>query len=75
MESRKSYGQKVTKENLQTVIGNEGVVIHSKPRGGEIKTLKSKMPSSRSRSKQGHMLSTQSKKDGGSDGELRSDGG
>ena len=59
METRKSYGQKHNKDNLQTVLGSEGVVIQSKPRGGEVTTVKSKMPpSSRSRSKQGHMLST-----------------
>lgn len=73
LENRKS--QKATKDNLSTVMGSEGVVIQSKPRGGDVKTVKSKMPSSRSRSKVGQMLSTQGKKDGASDAELRSDGG
>ena len=48
-------------------------MIQSKPRGSEVASLEShqdKMNSNRSISKQNHMLSTQAKKDGGSDAEV-----
>lgn len=76
LEARKSLGAAKAKDNLQTVLGTEKIMIQSKPRGVEQAQIHGgKMQTSRSRSKQNQMLSTQAKNEGaGSDGDLASQG-
>ena len=60
---RKSVGK--ARDNIQTVIGTEKIMIQSKPRGGndqaQIESHPSKIPTNRSRAKKQSLLSTQPK--------------